>query len=123
MIKQHHLKNLGSGKIGMVDDETNTIGYTIPNDIIKSEKISNKVESYESYVDIINALYNNEIEYAFLPTNYTVMFETMEEANFTDIRDKTKIIYTKNESVKSSDKSKGNISYKTFYNFAYGSRF
>ena len=112
--KATSLKNLGSGKIGMVDDETNTIGYTIPNDIIKSEKISNKVESYESYVDIINALYNNEIEYAFLPTNYTVMFETMEEANFTDIRDKTKIIYTKNESVKSSDKSKGTSLTKPF---------
>lgn len=90
------------GTIGMVSDDTNMIGYTIPKKVIESEKLTNKIKEYDSYVDIINALYEKEIDFAFLPTNYMVMFETMEEADFSDIRKETKIIYTKEESVKNN---------------------
>ncbi len=97
--KADDLDSLGSGKIGMVDDDTNVIGYEIPNEIIKEQKISNKIVEYETYIDIINALYDEKIEYAFLPTNYAVMFETMEEVDYTTIREDTKVIYTKDKTV------------------------
>lgn len=101
------IDKLGTGSIGMVSDDTNMIGYTIPKKVIESEKLKNKVEEYDSYVDVLNALYAKEIKYAFLPTNYMVMFENMDEADFKDIRDTTKIIYTKEESVKNTTQSKG----------------
>lgn len=97
--KATSLDNLKSGKIGMVDDENNVIGYQVPKEIISENNIKNKIVEYESYIDIINALYDEEIEYGFLPTNYAVMFETMEEIDFSTIRDDTKIIYTKDKTV------------------------
>ena len=103
--KAHDISSLGNGKIGMVDDDTNIIGYQLPKEIIEEENIKNEVIEYESYIDILNALYDKEIEYAFLPTNYAVMFETMEEVDFTTIRDDTKVVYTKEKKVKSDDVS------------------
>lgn len=97
------------GTIGMVSDDTNMIGYTIPKKVIENEKLTNEIKEYDSYIDIISALYDEEIEYAFLPTNYTVMFETMEEVDFSDIREKTKIIYTKEESVKNASQKSTSI--------------
>ena len=108
------LTSLKNGTIGMVDDENNVIGYQLPKEIMKEEGIKNKITEYESYVDVLNALYDGEIEYAFLPTNYTVMFETMEEANFANVREETKIIYTKDKKVKSSDVSSGTSLDKPF---------
>ena len=108
------ISSIGDGKIGMVDDDTNVIGYQIPSEIIEEENLKNKVVEYESYIDILNALYDEEIEYAFLPTNYAVMFETMEEVDFKTIRDDTKIIYTKDRKVKSEDVSSGTSLDKPF---------
>lgn len=109
-----NLTSLNDGIIGMVDDKTNVIGYQIPKEIIEDEKIKNQIEEYESYVDLLNALYSEEIEYAFLPTNYAVMFETMEEADFKTIREDTKIIYTKDRIVKNEDVSSGTDLTKPF---------
>lgn len=112
--KASDISSLGNGKIGMVDDDTNVIGYQIPKEIIKAEGLKNEVVEYESYIDILNALYDEEIEYAFLPTNYAVMFETMEEVDFTTIRDDTKVVYTKDKKVKSDDVSSGTSLDKPF---------
>lgn len=112
--KASDISSLGNGKIGMVDDDTNVIGYQIPKEIIEAEGLKNEVVEYESYIDILNALYDEEIEYAFLPTNYAVMFETMEEVDFTTIRDDTKVVYTKDKKVKSDDVSSGTSLDKPF---------
>ncbi len=109
-----NLTSLKDGTIGMVDDENNVIGYQLPREIVNEEGLKNKIEEYESYVDLLNALYDEEIEYAFLPTNYAVMFETMEEADFANVREETKIIYTKDKKVKSSDVSSGTSLDKPF---------
>ena len=96
-----------SGKVGMISDEENIIGYQIPTEIIEKEKIDVDIESYDSYVDIIKALYNEEIEYAFLPTNYIIMFSSYDGADFSKLDEDTKIIYTKEKEVamKSENKS------------------
>ena len=106
--------SLGKGKIGMVDDDTNVIGYEIPMEIIKEESISNKIVAYSSYIDVLNALYDEEIEYAFVPTNYAVMFENMEELDFSTIRDDTKIIFTKDKTVENENVSSGTTLDKPF---------
>lgn len=112
--KATSLDNLKDGKIGMVDDENNVIGYQVPKEIISENNITNKVVEYKSYIDIINALYDEEIEYGFLPTNYAVMFETMEEIDFSTIRDDTKIIYTKDKTVENETVSSGTTLDKPF---------
>ena len=63
-----------TGKVGIVSDEDNIVGYQIPKQIIEDEKLSVKTQTYDGYVDLIKALYEEEIDYAFLPTNSVIMF-------------------------------------------------
>lgn len=95
-----------SSKVGMLGDDTSIDGYQIPKEIIKDKKMKNKVLEYESYISLLKGLYDGEVEYAFLPTNYTVMFQNMEEAELQNLKEDTKIIYTKEKKVKKSSKSK-----------------
>lgn len=108
------IDSIGKGKIGMVDDDTNVIGYQIPMEIVEEESIKNKIVEYSSYIDVISALYEEDIEYAFLPTNYAVMFENMEEVDFSTIRDDTKIIYSKDRIVENKEVSNGTTLDKPF---------
>ncbi len=89
---------IGEEPIGLVKDEESIDGYEIPNEIIKSKSLSNEIKEYSNYIEMIDALYKGDIKYIFLPTNYSVMFGSME--GYEDIRDKTKIIYTKKKKVK-----------------------
>ena len=112
--KASDISNITNGKIGMVNDDTNVIGYEIPKKIIEKNKLKNKVVEYESYFDVLNALYDEKIEYAFLPTNYAVMFENMEEADYSTIREDTKVIYTEDKKVKNETVSSGTTLDKPF---------
>ena len=84
-----------SDKIGMLGDESSIDGYTIPKEIIKEKNLKNEIEEYESYIALLKGLYDKEIKYAILPTNYPVMFQNVEEAELSNLKGDTKIIYTK----------------------------
>lgn len=95
-----------TGKVGIVSDTENIIGYQIPKQIIKEEKLSLKTKSYDSYIDLIKALYNEDIDYAFLPTNYVIMFSNYDGADFSKLEEETKIIYTKEKKIKNKNENK-----------------
>ena len=65
-------------KLGILEDESSIEGYVIPKEIIKKKNLSNETESYSSFIAMIDALKKGDITYAFLPTNYPVMFGSME---------------------------------------------
>lgn len=93
------IDDIGDEEIGIIADDTSIDGYIIPKEIIKKEKLDNKLKEYGSFISIIDALYSGEIKYAFLPSNYPVMFGSME--GYSDIKEKIKTIYTKKKKVKS----------------------
>lgn len=97
--KTNNIKKMSNGKIGMISDSTSMVGYTLPLEIIKKQKLKNEVLEYDNFVQVIDALLNKEIEYAFLPTNYLIMFNNMEGANFDNLDTKTKIIFTETKEV------------------------
>lgn len=103
-----------SGTIGIVSDKDNIIGYQIPKEVIKEEKLDVETSKYESYVELISALYDEEIDYAFLPTNYSIMFSNYEAADFSGLSDDTKIIYTKEKKVSTKTSSKSSKLTKPF---------
>ncbi len=106
--KSSDIDDIGSSKIGILDDKTSIEGYTIPNEVIKEKKLKNETEKYDSYISMIDDLYDGKIDYVFLPTNYSVMFGSME--GYEDIKDKTKILFTQTKKVK--EKSSSNTSKK-----------
>ena len=95
-----------TSKIGMLGDDTSIDGYQIPKEIIKKENLDNKILEYESYISLLKGLYAGEVEYAFVPTNYTVMFQNVEEAELQKLNEDTKIIYSKEKKVKKTSKTK-----------------
>ena len=93
-----NIKDIKDETIGILNDDSSMEGNIIPKEVIKSEKLSNETKSYDSFVSMIDALYKGEIKYVFLPTNYSVMLGSVD--GYADVKDKTKIIYTKKKKVK-----------------------
>ena len=90
--------------LGVLEDETSVEGSIIPSEIIKKKELINETKEYSSYIALIDALKAGEVSYIFLPTNYPVMFSSME--GYEDIADTTKIIYTQTKKVKKESETK-----------------
>lgn len=90
--------DLSSDKIGILSDEESIEGYQIGKEMISENDIDeNNIRYYDSYISILEALYNNEIQLAFLPTNYAIMFSSLD--NYENLNIETKTILTKEETV------------------------
>lgn len=104
--KSYKLENIGSGNIGIINDYTSVDGNEIPKEIIEKEKIKNKVVEYDGYINLIEALYDKEIDYAFVPTSYVNKLKNIEEEKYETLEDDTKIIYTKEKEIKNETNDK-----------------
>ena len=100
--------------IGILSDESSIEGSEIPKEVIKKKSLDNEIKEYSTFIEMIDELYSGNIKYIFLPTNYSVMFGSMD--GYTDIKDKTKIIYTKKKTKKEKNtlSSKGKSITKPF---------
>ncbi len=85
-------------KIGILNDPESVDGYQIPHEIINENNLSNEIIEYNNYLDLINDLLNEEINLIFLPSNYSILFTSIN--GLEDLNEKTKIIYTKDKNVK-----------------------
>lgn len=92
--------------IGMLDDKTNVVGYELPNEVIKKQKLSGEIKTYDSYIALLKALYNKDVDVAFLPTNYGIMFQNSNGDEFLEIEEETKIIYTATKEIKNKQINK-----------------
>ena len=75
------LITLKNQKIGIISNHgEKDRWYDLALEIVKSEGLSddNVLVSYDSYPAMITALYENEITYAFLPSNYVDIYSTSE---------------------------------------------
>ena len=107
--KVDDIKKIKGGKIGILADSTSVVGHTLPHEVIKENKLSNEVLEYDNFVKLIQALLDKEVEYAFLPTNYVIMFSEMDGANFENLDKDTKIIFTKTKEVKETSKKESKL--------------
>lgn len=85
------IDDLAKEKIGMLSDQNNIEGNELPSEIIKKEKLKNKIVYYDSFISLIKGLYDGEVNFIFLPTNYGVMFSSIE--GYESLESDTKIIY------------------------------
>ena len=82
----------------MIKDKKSVDGYQIPKQIIEDKGLKNKIESYDNYTDLLADLYDEKIEYIFLPSGYQTMFTSIEA--YKNIAEDTKVLYTQKKSVK-----------------------
>lgn len=109
VLKENKISNIDKIKmIGLLNDTENIVGNNIPNEVIEEKELNVSIKEYDSYIDLIAALYSEEIDAAFLPTNYAIMFSNYEGDKFDSLEEKTEIIFTQEKSVKSKQESKTN---------------
>ena len=104
------IKDIGDSEIGILNDTTSYEGNIIPKEVIEEQKLDNETKEYSSYIAMIDALNSGEVDYIFLPTNYTVMFGSMD--GYEDVGDKTKILLTQTKKVKDKDDNSGDTNAK-----------
>ena len=102
--KAESLDDIGDEKLGILKDDTSIEGYTIPKEVIENKDLDNKTESYDSFIAEIDALKKGEINFIFLPTNYSIMFGSIE--GYENLKDITKVIYTQTKKVKKGSEEK-----------------
>ncbi len=97
--KATSINDISSSKeLGMIKDKKSVDGYQIPKQIIEDKNLKNKVKYYDNYTDLLADLYDEEIEYIFLPSGYQSMFTSIDA--YKNIAEDTKVIYTQKKSVK-----------------------
>jgi len=92
------IDDINGEALGILKDETSIEGSIIPKEVIEKKNLKNEIKEYSTYIEMIDSLYKGDINYIFLPTNYSVMFGSMD--GYTDIKDKTKIIFTEKKTKK-----------------------
>lgn len=83
--------------IGVIADENIENGYTYAKEILDKNNLNVELVKYETYLNIVEALYNEEIKYAFLPSNYVSMF--VQDENYIDIESRLKEIHNDTKKV------------------------
>ena len=97
-LKKNNINSIDEVKnktIGITNDTTSVDGYILAEELIKENSLrdNNKIKEYNGYSAILKALYSNEIDLAFLPTNYAAMFSSTD--GYEKIEDETNIIISK----------------------------
>lgn len=89
--------------IAVVGKELDEEFYNLAKEVLEEKDKSNKLVDYDGYFEIISALLNKEIEYAFLPENYSEIYragsseEEVQDLNFKVLYTKQKVIENKDE--------------------------
>lgn len=96
--KASSIDDIGTSKLGILEDKKNYESNIIPLEVISEKKLSNKTEKYQSAIAMIDDLLAGKIEYIFLPTNYPIMYGNTE--GYEDLKEKTKVIFTETKKVK-----------------------
>ena len=92
------ISDLTSKKIGIINDTKSIDGYIISQEIIKSNSIDSDVlVKYDSYLEMLTALYDGDIDSIFISSTYISTFSPVEK--FTNIASETKTILSKSKKV------------------------
>lgn len=94
-------------KLGMINDVLSIDNYTIAKEIVDDNSLEsdNEIIEYEEVLNLIKALYNDEVDAILISSNYANMFKTTE--GYENIDQDLKTIYTQDKTVAKND-STGN---------------
>ena len=103
--KIEKINNIKDNKIGIINENSQKELNEISVEIINENKIKNgnEIKIYDSSSDVINALYENEIDIAFVPSNYVSMFSSIDK--YKDISEDTKEIIKKSKTIKKQNEN------------------
>ena len=88
-------------KIGMIQRKDDIEGYILPNKLIKNKKLNNDIVTYNDYYQMLDALYDNDIDAIFLQGNYLTIYQN--EEDYTTLDQDTKVVYKLSKKMKNQD--------------------
>ncbi len=102
-----NVKDIYKSKIGISSDKTNTEGYILPMEIINQYRLdkNNELIPYDDYLSMINDLYNKKVDYIFLPSGYTTMYNSIEQ--FEEIEKETKVLTSTSKEERKDEELRG----------------
>ncbi len=98
--KAEKIESFQGDTIGILGDSTSIEGNQIPKEIISKKKLKQEIKEYENYVTLIQALYDKEVDGAFLPSGYVTLFQNTERYEFGNIASDTKVIFKQEKEIK-----------------------
>ena len=100
------IEDFKDSTIGMLSNKNSPDGYIIPKEIIDQYHLdkNNTINEYEDYSTMLAELYAGELDAMFISTDYPSMFSGIEA--YKNIKEDTKIIYTKEKKMKKADTAK-----------------
>ena len=87
--------------IGMLTDEEDRTGYILPMEWINKDNIKNPIEYYSNNYEMLEALYNKEIDAVFINKDYVTLYSS--EEKFVNIGTETKIIKEYSKEMKTEE--------------------
>lgn len=100
------VKSLKNKKIGIIKDTEDIEGYVLPQEVIKTENLgkNNEIIQYEDSLEMMEDLYNEEIDSAFVSGNYQITFKNID--SYKNISEETKVLLEKSKTMKKNEKEK-----------------
>ena len=93
-------------KIGMISNNEDIEGYVLANTLIQKNNLNYEVEYFDDYYTMLNSLYKEEIDAAFVSSNYVVLFSS--ETFYEHIGEETKVLYEYSENMKTKTNTNTN---------------
>lgn len=92
--------------VGMISDEDDIEGNKLAKKLIEKYNLNKiEIEEYDNYNDMINDLYDKNIEGIFVSSNYSILFG---EEDFPTLDDDTKEIYKYNKKISKDEDTSNN---------------
>ena len=108
LMKDTKFVNDSSFKVGIVDNETDVEGNILPYECIKKEKLKVSVEKYSSTFELLEKLYNGELNGIFITSNYSITYSGYEQ--YANIQDDVKVQFTYSKEMENKEYIESNAS-------------
>lgn len=106
----NNINDVKNKKLAIINDKHNIEGYIISQEIINRYKLdqNNEIIQYESFIQMLNDLYDQTVDAIFVSGNYITMFSAIE--SFEEIKLDTKIIVSQSKKEnKTKEKTKEKV--------------
>ena len=93
--------NNDSFKVGILNNKTDVEGNVLPKEYIKKNNLKIHVSEYDSNFELLEKLYNGELDGIFITSNYVINYESYE--SYKNIENETKVEFTYSKEMKNQD--------------------
>lgn len=101
LLNDKEFSNTDDFKVGILNNETDVEGNILPKEYIKKEKLKVNVTEYDSNFELLEKLYDGELDAIFITSNYIIKFEGYDA--YKNIENEVKVQFTYSKEMKNQD--------------------